>query len=58
MLSDPEVEIAAAIVIGLEIAGPFKGQSRLGRRGEIGGSPEQPRQAAQALERINSGSVL
>ena len=36
VLADAEVEVAAAVVAGLEIAGAVEGQQRLGRRGQVG----------------------
>src|SRR5207237_2058816 len=43
--ADAEMEIAAAVIVGLEIAGAFEGEPGLCRRCKIGGPAEQPRQA-------------
>ena len=42
VLADAEVEVAAAVAVGLEIARPLEGHVRLGRGGEIGGASDQP----------------
>ena len=42
VLADAEVEVAAAVAAGLEIAGPFEGHVGLGRRGQVGGAADQP----------------
>src|SRR5258708_40158416 len=44
MLTDAEMHIATAVVLRAEIAGTFEGHARFGRRREIGGASDQPRQ--------------
>ncbi len=42
MLADAEVEVAARVFAGLEVAGAVEGQSGLGRRGQVGRTADQP----------------
>ena len=42
MLADAEMQVAAARRVGFEIAGAFEGETRLGRRREVGRAADQP----------------
>ena len=42
MLADAEVEVAAAVAAGLEVAGALEGQAGLGRGGQVGRAADQP----------------
>ena len=42
VLADAEVEIAAPVIAGLEVAGAVESQAGLGRRGQVGRASDQP----------------
>ena len=42
MLADAEVEVAARVIAGLEVAGAVESQARLGGRGQVGRAAHQP----------------
>ena len=43
VLANAEMQVAAAVVVGLEVAGAFERQARLGRGRKIGRAADQPR---------------
>ena len=46
VLANAEVQIAAAVLVRLQIAGALEREPRLGRRREIGRAADQPRDNA------------
>ena len=42
VLADAEVEVAAAVVVGAEVADLVEGEQRLGRGREVGRAAEEP----------------